>query len=374
VDPQFLFRIESDRTDVAPGKAYRISDVELASRLSFFLWSSIPDDALLEEAARGRLHRPAVLERQVRRMLADPRSAALVDNFGGQWLGLRQLANAQPLDREFDDGLRDAMARETRLFFSHIKDDDRSVLELLDGGETYVNERLARHYGIEGVRGAYMRPVSLPADSARRGLLGKGSILTVTSAGNRTSPVMRGVWVMESLLGAHVPQPPPGVEADLQEPVGAAPKSVRERLEIHRDNPTCASCHRIMDPLGFALENFDLLGRWRDTDAGAPVNARDTLVDGTTIDGVGELRSVLIGHSQSFVTGFSEKLLTYALGRRLEARDQPAVRRIVADAREDEFRFSSVVLGVINSVPFQMKSAAPAPAADLRTAHQETSR
>ncbi|RYG83787.1 DUF1588 domain-containing protein, partial [bacterium] len=329
---------------------------------------------LLQDAARGRLHKADVLERQVRRMLADPRSNALVDNFAGQYLGLRQLANAQPLDREFDDGLRVAMERETALFFTRIKDGDRPVLELLDGRETFVNERLAQHYGIEGVRGDYMRPILLPEDSARRGLLGKASVLTVTSAGNRTSPVMRGAWVLESLLGAHVPAPPPGVEADLKEPPASAPKSVRERLVSHRANPSCASCHQIMDPLGFALENFDLLGRWRTTDAGTPVNARDTLVDGTTIDGVGDLRNVLLSHSQSFVTGFSEKLLTYALGRRLEAPDQPAVRRIVESARGNDFRFSSIVMGVVGSVPFQMKTTpSTAKTPDTRTA-QESSR
>jgi hypothetical protein len=360
VDPQFLFRMEADRPEVPDGTAYRISDVELATRLSFFLWSSIPDEPLMQDASRGRLHRPEVLQRQVRRMLADPRSSALVDNFAGQWLGLRQLANTQPLDRAFDAGLREAMASETKQFFSHVKQGDRSVLELLDSDTTFLNERLARHYGIDGVRGSYIRRVALPEDSPRRGLLGKASILTVTSAGNRTSPVMRGAWVMESLLGAHVPQPPPGVETDLdQDPAAAAPKSVRERLELHRANPTCAACHQIMDPLGFALENFDLLGRWRTSEAGVPVNSRDTLVDGTVIDGVAQLRGVLLARPDAFVTGFSERLLTYALGRRLEHFDQVAVRRIVADARKDDFRFSSVVLAIVGSVPFQMKSRAP---------------
>ena len=356
VDPRFLFRVEADRPDLPPGSAFPISDLELASRLSFFLWSSIPDDELVAVAAAGRLSEPRVLEREVRRMLADPRASALVENFAGQWLNLRELRNTQPLDREFDDTLRNSMERETQMLVASIASGNRSVLELLDAEYTFLDERLARHYGIDGVLGSYMRRVALPADSPRRGLLGQGSILTVTSVGNRTSPVKRGAWIMESLLGAHVPQPPPGVEADLKEnTAGGRPSSVRERMEQHRSNATCASCHQVMDPMGFALENFDLLGRWRDTDGGAPVNARDQLVDGTVVDGVQDLRAVLVSRSDSFVTGFSEKLLTYALGRRLEYYDQPAVRRIVQQSARDDHRFNAIVLGIVNSVPFRMK-------------------
>ena len=360
VDPRFLYRIEADRTDVAEGQAYRVSDIELASRLSFFLWSSIPDEPLLALATRGELSKPRVLEREVRRMLADPRAQALVENFAGQWLRLRELGNAQPEDRAFDDALRLAFQKETQMLFASVVSGDRSIVDLLDADYTFLNERLAKHYGIAGVRGTYMRQVALPADSPRRGLLGQGSILTVTSVGNRTSPVIRGAWVLEGLLGAHVPQPPPGVEADLKETPGVAPKSVRERLEMHRAAPSCAACHRVMDPIGFAMENFDLVGRWRDTDGGSPVNASDTLVDGTRVNGVSDLRRALLSRSDAFVTGASEKLLTYALGRRLEYYDQPAVRRIVEGAARDNNRFAALVLGVVNSVPFQMKSRRPA--------------
>jgi hypothetical protein len=355
-DPRFLYRMESDREDLVAGTAYRISDLELATRLSFFLWSSIPDDELLQVAAAGKLHEPAMLEQQVRRMLADSRSQALVENFAGQWLHLRELHNAQPLDREFDESLRDSFEQETRMLFGDIVREDRSLVGLIDADYTWVNERLARHYGMPNVRGGYMRRVSLAKDSPRRGLLGQGSILTVTSAGNRTSPVMRGSWVLETLLGAPPPRPPPGVEADLKEEANAVrPKSVRERLELHRENPTCASCHQIMDPIGFSLENFDLIGRWREKDGAVPVDASGTLVDGTQINGAQDLRRLLLDHSDSFVTSASEKLLTYGLGRRIEYFDQPSIRKIVRDARRDDYRFSSLVLGVVNSVPFQMK-------------------
>jgi mono/diheme cytochrome c family protein len=356
-DPQFLYRMESEPTAVADGGAYRITDTELASRLSFFLWSSIPDDELMTVAAKGRLSEPKELEHQVRRMLADPRSGALVENFAGQWLHLRELGNAQPLDREFDANLRDAFERETQMLFADIVHEDRSVIGLLDADYTYVNERLARHYGMANVHGSYMRRVALAKDSPRRGVLGHGSILTVTSVGNRTSPVMRGAWVMETLMGAPPPRPPPGVEADLKEEVNAAkPSSVRERLERHRENPTCASCHQIMDPIGFSLENFDLIGRWRDMDGAKPVDSSGTLIDGTHLTGAQDLRRALLSHSDSFVTSASEKMLTYALGRRIEHFDQPAVRKIVRDAKRDDYRFSSLVLGVVNSVPFQMKA------------------
>jgi mono/diheme cytochrome c family protein len=362
VDSRFLYRAEGERGGAAAGAPYRISDEELASRLSFFLWSSIPDARLRELAQRKTLHEPATLEQEVRRMLADPRAASLTTNFAGQWLHLRELANAQPIDRGFDDSLRNAMAQETQLLFASLLRDNRSVVTLLDADYTFLNERLARHYGIAGVRGAYMRRVALPKNSPRRGLLGQGSILTVTSAGNRTSPVMRGAWVMETLLGSPVPAPPPGVEADLKENAqGARPMSVRERLEKHRENPTCASCHQLMDPIGFAMENFDLLGRWRDSDSGVPVNARAELGDGTPVNGVNDLRTVLLSHSDEFVTSISERLLQYALGRRLEYFDQPAVRRIVADAGKENHTLTALVQAVVRSAPFQMRLQ-PAPA------------
>lgn len=361
VDPRFLYRMEADHAQLRAGTLFQVSDTELASRLSFFIWSSIPDARLRELAQRGALHEPATLQHEVQRMLADPRADALTTNFAGQWLRLRELANAQPLDRDFDDGLRDAMQRETQMLFGSLLRENRSVTDLLDADYTFLNERLATHYGIQGVRGSYMRRVALDKSSPRRGLLGQGSLLTLTSAGNRTSPVMRGVWVMETLLGAHVPQPPPGVEADLKEAAaGAPPVSVRVRLEQHRANPTCASCHQAMDPLGFALENFDRVGRWRDEDGGEPVNARDQLADGTKVNGVADLRRVLLSHSDEFVTSFSERLLQYALGRRLEYYDQPAVRRVVEESRAQRYTLAALVLAVVRSVPFQMREQ-PAP-------------
>ena len=361
VDPRFLYRVEADRPDLAAGALYRISDEELASRLSFFLWSSIPDATLRQLAQQKKLHEPKELEKQVRRMLADPRAASLTENFAGQWLHLRELDNAQPLDRGFDDGLKQAMLQETQMLFASVVRENRNIVDLLDMDYTFLNERLARHYGIEGVRGTYMRRVPLPKDSPRRGLLGQGSILTVTSVGNRTSPVMRGSWVLTTLLGATVPNPPPGVEADLKEGADAnlRPLSVRERLEKHRLNPSCASCHRIMDPIGFAMENFDLIGRWREMDGGLPVNARDELGDGRMVNGVADLRQVLLSHSDEFLTSASARLLQYALGRRLEAYDQPAVRRIVEEARPGNFTVASLVQAVVRSAPFQMRVKAP---------------
>ena len=356
-DPQFLYRVEAERTDLADGAVYRISDLELASRLSFFLWSSIPDDTLLQLASANQLSDPKVLEQQVRRMLADPRSSALVENFVGQWLHLRELRNAQPSDREFDENLRQAFQQETQLLFGNVVHEDRSVVELLDADYTFLNDRLARHYGIADVRGSYMRRVSLAKDSPRRGLLGQGSILTVTSVGDRTSPVMRGAWVMENLMGAPVPRPPPGVEADLKaEEVAAKPTTVRARLERHRADPSCAMCHQIMDPIGFSLENFDLVGRWRERDGSAPVDTSGKLVDGTPLSSPQALRAALLARSDSFMTSFTEKLLTYALGRRIEHYDQPAIRDIVRDADRQNDRFSAVVLGIVNSEPFQFKA------------------
>jgi len=355
-DPQFLYRIEADHPQLADGAVYRISDIELASRLSFFLWSSIPDDTLLDLASQGLLSEPKILIQQVRRMLADPRSNQLVTNFAGQWLRLRELHGSQPLDPEFDDNLRAALEQETQMLFGGIVHEDRSVIDLLDSNYTYLNERLARHYGIAGIYGSYMRRVKLPNHSPRSGLLGQGSILTVTSAGDRTSPVQRGAFVMETLLGAPVPRPPPGVNTDLnQEPTATRAMTLRERLERHRANPTCAACHQIMDPIGFSLENFDLDGRWRTTDGNSPIETSGKLIDGTPLNGVAGLRAALLSHQDNFVSSLTEKLLTYALGRRLEYYDEPAVREVTREARAAGYRFSALVLGIIQSAPFQMK-------------------
>ena len=356
VDPQFIYRFERAPTTVRAGTVYRISDLELASRLSFFLWSSIPDDELIRVAASGRLDDPAVLEQQTRRMLADDRSRALVNSLAGQWLMLRQLDDIAPVTKEFDGNLRYAFRRETELLFETIVREDRSILDLIDADYTFVDERLARHYGIPNVRGSRFRRVTLD-EGARRGLLGHGSLLTVTSAGNRTSPVKRGKWILENLLGAPVPQPPPGVETNLATPPGAAPTSVRQRLEQHRASPTCAACHAVMDPVGFSLENFDLIGEYRDEDGGSPVNARGKLADGTTLDGPASLRKALLDRRGAVASTATEKLLTYALGRRVDYFDMPAVRSVVRDAARQDYRFSSLITGIVKSVPFQMKRA-----------------
>jgi hypothetical protein len=360
VDPRFIFRFEHEPREsrgkpLADGAIYRLDSYELASRLSFFLWSSVPDEELLAAAKAGTLTNATVLERQTRRMLADQRADAFVDNVAGQWLLLRQLDAISPGTKEFDGNLRYAFRRETELLFETILREDRSILDLLDADYTFVDERLARHYGIPNISGSRFRRVAL-GDSPRRGLLGQGSILTATSAGSRTSPVKRGKWVLENLLGAPVPNPPPGVETNLEKSVGpAAPEtSLRQRLERHRANPSCASCHAVMDPIGFAMENFDLIGKWRDMDGGVPVNAAGKLVDGTPLDGPASLRRALLARRGAFVTNTTEKLLTYALGRRLEHFDMPAVRGIVQNAEPDD-RLSSLVVGIVKSVPFQMK-------------------
>ena len=362
--PKFIFRTERDPAGTAAGSAYRLPDFELASRLSFFLWSSIPDDQLLDAAARSTLSKPAVLERQVRRMLADPKAQALIDNFLGQWLQLRNLKAKQPNSHEFpdfDDNLRQALQTETELFFGSIIREDHSVLDLMTADYTFLNERLARHYGVPNIYGSHFRRVTLP-DETRKGLLGKGAVLMVTSHPHRTSPVLRGKWVLENVLGAP-PPPPPDVVPPFKEDIEAAkPQSVRERLEQHRRNPACAGCHRMIDPAGLALENFDAVGAWRTRDGGTrgtPVDASGQLVDGTKVDGVVALRQALLREPEIFVGTVTEKLLTYALGRGLTAQDMPAVRAIVRDARRDDYRFSSIVLGLIRSVPFQMRSAAP---------------
>jgi hypothetical protein len=360
--PKFVFRPELDPPGAAQGSVYRISDVELASRLSFFLWSSIPDDELLTAAGAGRLHDAAVLERQVRRMLADPKADALVANFAGQWLQLRNLKTLLPNSDEFpdfDDNLRQALQRETELFFATFIREDRNVLELMTAKDTFVNERLARHYGIEGIYGSRFRRVTL-ADPARWGLLGKGAILAVTSHATRTSPVVRGKWILENVLGTPVPPPPPlpGAGVFVEPAPGEAPRTMRAQMELHRTNPACASCHKLMDPIGLSLENFDAVGRWRTREVNGPIDASGQLSDGTTIDGVVTLRQALLRDPDVFVTTLTEKLLTYALGRGLNAYDMPAVRRIVRAASRKDDRFSALVLGIVGSVPFERRAAA----------------
>ena len=362
VSPHFLFRFEAQPASLAPETPYRVSDLELASRLSFFIWSSIPDDELLDVAGQGRLHTPEVLRQQVRRMLADRRSQALVDNFAGQWLHIRNVDGFQPSPEllfHFDDNLRQAFERETELFVESIMRENRSVLDLLDADYTFLNERLARHYGIPGVHGARFRRVSLPADSPRRGLLGQGSILTGTSRANRTSPVIRGKWILENILGTPPPPPPPNVPDLVEERDPRKVLPMREQMAAHRANPVCAACHAQMDQLGFALENFDAIGEWRDIYAsGLPIDASAAFPDGTTFDGPAELRQLLLSHSEDFLTTVTERLLTYALGRGLEAFDAPAVREIQRGAEGDDYRFATLIQRIVTSTPFQMRMAA----------------
>ena len=359
IDPAFLYQIEQEPEGLAPGEIYAVNDVELASRLSFFLWSSIPDPELLELAAQGSLTEPAILEQQVRRMLQDPKADALVENFAGQWLMLRELDKAQPQDRAFDAQLQEAFRAETELMFKDIVLNNRGLLILLDSDYTWLNERLASHYDIEGVRGDYMRRVPLPADSPRRGLLGKGSILTATSVANRTSPVVRGVWIVENLMGAPVPLPPPNVETDLSNdnlPEDAVVNTLRKRLEMHRDNPGCDSCHQIMDPIGLALENFDLVGHWRTEESnGHALDTNTELVDGTPINGPVTLRNALLDRGDTIASTMIEKMMSYALGRHLEAHDMSALRQVADHTADDGYRFVDVVLGIVNSMPFRMK-------------------
>jgi hypothetical protein len=360
LDPQFLYQSEVQPADLAPGSIYRVSDLELASRLSFFLWSSIPDRELLTLASAGRLSDPQTLEQQVRRMLRDEKSASLVANFASQWLKLRELDAALPQDRAFNDSLRQSFRSETELLFNDLIREDRGLLHLLNPGYTWLNEELAAHYGIGDVRGDYMRRVPLPENSPRRGLLGNGSILTATSAANRTSPVLRGAWIIENLFGAPVPQPPPGVETDLSRetvPEGRVVSTLRDRMELHRENPVCASCHQVMDPIGFALENFDLVGRWRDTDNGYPINAASNLADGTPVASPMDMRKALLDRSETVATTFIEKLMTYALGRGIEAHDMPAVRQIIRNTADSGYRFSDVIVGITKSMPFQNRIA-----------------
>ena len=355
VAPRFVYRIEEEPTTVASGQSYRISDTELASRLSFFLWSSIPDDELLDVAAKGRLRDPQLLKQQVARMVADSKADALVENFAGQWLYLRDLEHVQTDAKNFDENLRRSFRRETEMLFNAIVREDRSLIDLLDADYTFVDERLARHYGIPDVRGSYFRRVSLPADSPRRGLLGQGSMLTVTSIATRTSPVARGKWVLENLLGTPAPVPPPGVETNLGGAEAAKTSSLRQRLEMHRASPTCASCHRILDPMGFALENFDLVGEWREYDGPTKVDSTGQLADGTPVKGPGDLRRAVLSRSDAFMTTATEKLMTYALGRPLHAHDMPNVRAIVRRAGANGNRFSSLIAGIIESDAFQKR-------------------
>jgi hypothetical protein len=357
--PSFLFRVEHVPTNVAAGSVYRLGDLDLASRLSFFLWSSIPDDELRNLAISGRLHEPKVLEQQVGRMLHDPRSRALVDGFANRWLGLSRLAGLVPdtdLYREFDENLRDAMATETKTFVGSQLQEDRSVTELVTADYSYLNERMARHYGIPDIYGDRFRRVKF-TDGVRGGLLGQASILAVTSYPNRTSVTVRGRYLLTNLLGAPPPPPPPNVPT-LKEPgVDGQPRSLRQRMELHRKNTVCASCHQRMDPLGFALENFDTLGKWRTESDGAPIDASGSLPDGTRFEGIVGLRRLLGSHKEDFVRTFTEKLMAYAVGRGIESTDLPAIRQIARDAAPQDYRWSSIILGIVKSVPFGMSTA-----------------
>jgi hypothetical protein len=359
VSPEFLFRIEQDPAGIPPSTPYRISDLELASRLSFFLWSSIPDDELLNTAIAGTLHQPAVLEREVRRMLADARSQSLVTNFAAQWLHLRNLDSITPdmrLFPDFDDNLRQAFREETELFFGSVLREDRSVLDLLRANYTFVDERLAKHYGIPHVYGTRFRRLSLDEDSWRGGLLRQGSILTVTSYATRTSPVVRGKFVLDTLLGVPPPPPLPDVPA-LKDNTVNGKLAVRERLLEHRTNAQCAPCHNLMDPLGLSLEKYDAVGRRRAVEAGVAIDASGGFPDGSRFADVQGLESALLRRPELFVGTVAEKLMTYALGRGVEYYDAPAIRSIVRDARAQKFRMSSIILGVVNSQPFQMRKS-----------------
>jgi cytochrome c553 len=357
--PRFVFRVEHDPAGVAPGSSYPLSSLELATRLSFFLWSSGPDDELIEVASRGTL--ASVLDRQVRRMLADPKSFALVSNFAGQWLQVRNIKSVQPNSDEFpdfDDNLRRSFQREVELFFESIIREDRSVLDLLRADDTFLDERLARHYGVPGIYGSRFRRVKV-ADEARRGLLGKGGILALTSHAERTSPVVRGKWVLENLLGTPPGAPPPDVPALKENAEGQQPTRMRDQMAAHRANAVCASCHNVMDPIGFALENFDAVGAWRTKEPGGFIDATGQLASGAKVDGVAGLRASLLDRPDVFVQTMTEKMLTYALGRGVDYHDMPAVRAVVRGAATSDYRFSSIVMGIVNSAPFQMRMKAP---------------
>jgi mono/diheme cytochrome c family protein len=362
VDPEFVYRLEPEPAGIAAGKAYRISDLALASRLSFFLWSSVPDDQLLDLAAQGKLKDAAVLEQQVKRMLADPKADALVANFTGQWLSVRSLQSSEPvinLFPDFDDNLRAAYQREIELFFGSIVHEDRSVLDLLTANYTYVNERLAKQYGIPNVYGPQFRRVTLPQElDMRRGLLGKGALLTVTSNAARTSPVARGKWFLQTFLGVSPPDPPPNVPVIKEKPVDSTGNSkaptMRETMEAHHSSPSCATCHKIFEPIGLAMENFDPVGTWRTYDGDSPIDATGVLADGTKLDGIPSLRDTLVRYSPQFERVVVEKLLTYGLGRGVEYQDMPMLRSILRDAAPNNFKFSALVLGIVKSPAFQM--------------------
>ena len=358
ISPEFLFRVEQDPANIAPNTAYRLTDLELASRLSFFLWSSIPDDELLDVAIAGKLKQPAVLEKQVRRMLADARSETLVNNFAEQWLYLRNLETIIPDARlfpDFDDNLRRAMRRETELFFESIMREDRNVVDLLSANYTFLNERLAKHYGIPNVYDSNFRRVTFDANNVRGGLLGQASILTVTSYGDRTSPVIRGKWILTNIVGLPPPPPPPNVPPLKDNGTAGKVLTMRERMAAHRSVQPCAGCHSLMDPVGFSLENYDAVGRWRTSEEDVPIDASGGLPDGVQFTGVSGLRHALLSRPELFVTTLTEKLLTYGLGRGLESYDGAAVRKIVRDAHGNDYRFSSIILGIVNSTPFQMR-------------------
>jgi hypothetical protein len=357
VDPRFLYRFEREPANVASGGIYRVGNFELASRLSFFLWSSIPDDELLDVAAHGKLSQPAELEHQVRRMLADPKAESLVTNFASQWLHLEQLKSAKPDIGEFDENLRQSFRRETEMLFETILHEDRSILDVLNADYTFVDERLARHYGIPNIKGSQFRRVTLQKDDSRRGFLGEGSFLLVTSAANRTSPVTRGKWILENVLDVPAPAVPASVPPlkENSDRTDGKILSMRERMEEHRGNPSCASCHKIMDPIGFALENFDLTGKWRSADGKTPVDASGELVDGTRLDGPVSLRNALMSRSDTFINAATQKLLTYALGRAVQYYDMPVVRSVMRDAAANNYCFSSLVMGIVKSAPFQMR-------------------
>jgi len=360
VSPQFLFRIEREPATIAAGTAYRVNDIELASRLSFFIWSSIPDDELLEVAAAGRLKDPKVLEQQVRRLVADSRSESLVTNFAAQWLYLRDIAAKQPdeiLFADFDETLRDAMQRETELFIGSVFRENRSVLDLLKADYTFLNERLARHYGVPNIKGSYFRRVTFPDGSVRGGLLGQGSVLTITSYSTRTSPVLRGKWVLENLLSAAPPPPPADVPALKTETAPGKPLTLREAMIQHRAAPTCAGCHARMDPIGFAMENFDAVGRWRDRDGDQPIDATGVFPEGTKFDGIAGLKKELLRQPEQFVGTIAERLLMYAIGRNLQYYDAPTVRAVMRDAAPANYTLPSLVLGIVKSRPFQMREA-----------------
>jgi mono/diheme cytochrome c family protein len=367
--PAFLLRFEQDPVGAAPGQNYRVSDVELASRLSFFLWKSIPDAALLSVAVRGQLHEPAVFEQQVRRMVADPRASRWMNDFVGQWLMVRNIRAQEPdpnIFPGFDDNLRDAMLKETELFFESQVREDHSVLDLLHANYTFVNDRLAEHYGMKNVYGGQFRRVPVD-DPARQGILGQASVLTVSSYAHRTSVVLRGKWVLENLLGAPPPPPPPNVPPLKENDGKSPPTSLRERMEEHRRNAVCASCHSRMDPLGFALENFDAIGQWRTSDSGVAIDAVSTLADGTKIDSPAAFRQVLLSRSDQYIATLIEKLLAYALGRSIEYYDQPTVRRLAREMAAHDNRWSTLVMGIVTSQQFQMRHVAT-PASPVPTA------